>query len=125
MERLLRKKTEYTQNYIYYIEAIRKCNSANQIAEATIDDLLDLFFEVLGTKRIVFVFDNIDAYIEFENFQLIGAVQKLYKAALNKNHCSKFIFTCRSSISDVDTELLSIKLQGLTFRRDKKTIYRL
>ncbi len=94
--------------------------SANQIAEATIDDLLDLFFEVLGTKRIVFVFDNIDAYIEFENFQLIGAVQKLYKAALNKNHCSKFIFTCRSSISDVDTELLSIKLQGLTLEETKK-----
>lgn len=88
--------------------------SANQITDATIDDLLDLFFEVLGLRRIVFVFDNIDAYIEFENFQLIGAVEKLYKAALHKNHYSKFIFTCRSSVSDVDTELLSIKLQGLT-----------
>lgn len=93
---------------------------ANQIAEATIDDLLDLFFQVLGTKRIVFVFDNIDAYIEFENFQLINAVEKLYKAALNKNHCSKFIFTCRSSVSDVDTELLSIKLQGLTLEETKQ-----
>jgi len=92
---------------------------ANQIAEATIDDLLNLFFQELGTRRIVFVFDNIDAYIEFENFQLIGAVQKLYKAALNKNHFSKFIFTCRSSVSDVDTELLSIKLQGLTLEETK------
>lgn len=92
---------------------------ANQIVEATIDDLLDLFFQELGTKKIVFVFDNIDAYIEFENFQLTGAVQKLYKAALSKNHSSKFIFTCRSSVSDVDTELLSIKLQGLTLDETK------
>lgn len=88
--------------------------TANQISEATIDELLELFFQELGPKRIVFVFDNIDAYIEFENFQLIGAVQKLYKAALYKKHYSKFIFTCRSSVIDVDTELLSIKLQGLT-----------
>jgi tetratricopeptide (TPR) repeat protein len=87
--------------------------TANQIVEAAIDDLLDLFFQELGERKIVFVFDNIDAYIEFENFQLTGAVQKLYKAALTKNHCSKFIFTCRSSVNDVDTELLSIKLQGL------------
>lgn len=93
---------------------------ANQISEATIDDLLDLFFQVLGTRKIVFVFDNIDAYIEFENFQLIGAVQKLYNAALTKSHCSKFIFTCRSSINDVDTELLTIKLQGLSLDETKE-----
>ncbi len=93
---------------------------ANQISEATIDDLLDLFFQELGQRKIVFVFDNIDAYIEFENFQLIGAVQKLYKAALNKNHSSKFIFTCRSAINDVDTELLPIKLQGLTLEETKQ-----
>lgn len=92
---------------------------ANQISDATIDDLLDLFFQELGSRRIIFVFDNIDAYIEFENFQLIGAVQKLYKAALTKNHNSKFIFTCRSSINDIDTELLTIKLQGLTLDETK------
>jgi len=93
---------------------------ANQISEATIDDLLDLFFQELEARKIIFVFDNIDAYIEFENFQLIGAVQKLYKAALTKNHNSKFIFTCRSSLNDIDTELLTIKLQGLTLDETKE-----
>ena len=87
---------------------------ANQISEERIDELIEFLFQVLGDRQIIFVFDNIDAYIEFENFQLTGAINKLYKAALNKNHKSKFIFTCRSSINDVDTQLLSIKLQGLT-----------
>lgn len=86
----------------------------NQIADAGVDDLIELLFEELGSRRIIFVFDNIDAYVEFENFQLIGAVEKLYKAALSRNHNSKFIFTCRSSIEDIDTELLTIKLHGLT-----------
>lgn len=93
---------------------------ANQISDASIDDLLDLFFQELGARKIIFVFDNIDAYIEFENFQLIGAIQKLYRASLSKNHNSKFIFTCRSSINDVDTELLSIKLQGLNLDETKE-----
>lgn len=92
---------------------------ANQILNATIDDLLDLFFHELGERKIIFVFDNIDAYIEYENFQLIGAVQKLYKASLIKSHNSKFIFTCRSSLNDIDTELLTIKLQGLTLEETK------
>ena len=87
---------------------------ANHIADEKVDDLIELFFEELGKRQIIFTFDNIDAYIEFENFQLIGTVQKLYKAALSKSHCSKFIFTCRSSINDIDTELLTIKLQGLS-----------
>ncbi len=93
---------------------------ANQIAEERIDDLIELFFQELGSRRIIFVFDNIDAYIEFENFQLIGAVQKLYKAALSKDHNSKFIFTCRSAINDVDPELLQIKLKGLTLEQTQK-----
>ncbi|MCX6232774.1 MAG: TIR domain-containing protein [Bacteroidetes bacterium] len=92
---------------------------ANQISEASIDDLIDLLFQELGSRKIVFVFDNIDAYIEFENFQLTGAVQKLYLASLTKNHCSKFIFTCRTSINDIDTELLTINLQGLSLEETK------
>nr|WP_288210138.1 toll/interleukin-1 receptor domain-containing protein [uncultured Dysgonomonas sp.] len=92
---------------------------ANQISEATIDELIELLFQELGSRKIVFVFDNIDAYIEFENFHLIGAVDKLYKAALKRNHNSKFIFTCRSSINDVDPELLSIKLLGLSLEETK------
>jgi len=87
---------------------------ANQITEATIDELIDLFFLELNNRKIIFVFDNIDAYIEYENFQLTGALQKIYKAAITKNHNSKFLFTCRSSLNDIDPELLIIKLQGLS-----------
>jgi tetratricopeptide (TPR) repeat protein len=87
---------------------------ANQIAEERIDDLINLLFIELDKRKIIFVFDNIDAYVEYEAFQLTGAIQKLYKAALTKNHDSKFIFTCRAAINDVDPELLQIKLQGLS-----------
>ncbi|SDN13325.1 NB-ARC domain-containing protein [Daejeonella rubra] len=87
---------------------------AKEIANEKIEDLIELFFSELENRRIIFVFDNIDAYIEFENFQLTGTVLKLYKAALSKIHQSKFIFTCRSSINDIDIELLTIKLEGLS-----------
>lgn len=86
---------------------------ANQLADESFDDLIEFFFSQLGDRHIVFVFDNVDAYVEFENFQLIGAIDKLYQAALNKSHSSQFIFTCRTSINDIHVQLLSIRLQGL------------
>lgn len=95
----------------------------NQIADERIDDLIELLFQQLNDRRIVFVFDNVDAYIEYENFQLTGAVYKLYKAALTQNHNSKFIFTCRSTVNDIHTDLLIIKLQGLSMM-DTDSLFR-
>ncbi|OWP62438.1 hypothetical protein CDA63_14210 [Hymenobacter amundsenii] len=86
---------------------------ANQISNASIGELIDIFFQKLENRKIVFIFDNIDSYMEFESFQLIGGVGKLYQEALNRSHFSKFIFTCRSTINDVHPELLNLRLQGL------------
>jgi tetratricopeptide (TPR) repeat protein len=86
----------------------------NQISDEKIDDLIELLFLKLEKRKIVFVFDNIDAYIEFENFQLIGTVDKLFKAAIKESHNSKFIFTCRSTLNEIHPELLDIRLTGLS-----------
>lgn len=84
------------------------------IKDEPLKALLDMLFEFLVNRRIVFVFDNIDKYIDLEYFTLTGGIEKLYSHIKNRPHSSKFIFTCRPSVMIADINFYQIKLDGLT-----------
>lgn len=77
-------------------------------------ELVDMFFHHLGSRRIVFVFDNIDSYIDLENFIPTGDFGYLFSQCMKKNHYSKFIFTCRPFIKEAAIDFYQIKLSGLS-----------
>lgn len=77
-------------------------------------DLVDSFFYYLADRKIIFVFDNIDSYIDLENFIPTGDIGYLFKECLNRNHNSKFIFTCRPFIKEAGVDFYQIKLSGLS-----------
>lgn len=77
-------------------------------------ELVDVFFQFLGERRIVFVFDNIDSYIDLVDFVPTGDLGYLYNQCMNKNHNSKFIFTCRPFIKEAGIDFYQIKLSGLS-----------
>lgn len=79
-------------------------------------ELVDIFFHHLGNRRIVFVFDNIDSYIDLENFIPTGDFGYLFSQCMNKNHNSKFIFTCRPFIKEAAIDFYQIKLSGLSIK---------
>ncbi len=87
--------------------------SHSDISKLQIDDLLDLFLRHLGDRSIIFVFDNVDHYLEIEKEKLIGSPADLLRKIRMAHVRSKFIFTCRGNISDSGSDVLNIRLQGL------------
>ena len=79
-----------------------------------IEALINLFFRELDKTSGLFVFDNIDSYIDLEKFEPVGHIGKLVELALKNHHNSKFIFTCRPFIHYAGTDFLQLQLSGLT-----------
>jgi len=84
------------------------------------EQLVDIFFNVLGKKPGIFVFDNIDHYVDVDGKVAIGAMGYLIKSALERSHESKFIFTCRPKIQYYQDGFLEIKLNGFTLEETKE-----
>jgi NAD-dependent SIR2 family protein deacetylase len=78
------------------------------------NQLVDTFFKVLGKRKIVFVFDNIDNYIDLEEFTPAGSFAYLLEQIMKKDHNSKFIFTCRPFIREAGVDFYQIQLDGLS-----------
>lgn len=77
-------------------------------------ELVDTFFYVLKDRKIIFVFDNIDNYIDLESFIPSGSFGYFYEQIVAKNHKSKFIFTCRPFIREAVVDFFQIKLTGIS-----------
>lgn len=78
------------------------------------NQLVDIFFKILGERKIVFVFDNIDNYIDLEEFTPAGNFAYLLDQIMKRNHNSKFIFTCRPFIREAGVDFYQIRLDGLS-----------
>lgn len=76
-------------------------------------DLINLFFDKLGSKKGIFVFDNIDKYIDLQKFTPSGEMEVFFSKALKSQHNSKFIFTCRPFIHFAGIGFYQVKLEGL------------
>ena len=77
-------------------------------------DLVDIFFEKLGKQRGIFVFDNIDKYIDLNKFLPAGDMAIFFEKVMRAPHNSKFIFTCRPFIQYAGVGSHHLKLEGLT-----------
>lgn len=79
------------------------------------DALVDTFFDELGSQKGVFVFDNIDKYIDLQKFTPSGDMSIFFHKALKTPHNSKFIFTCRPFIHFAGIGFYQVQLEGLEF----------
>lgn len=87
--------------------------TAKQLENISNKDLVDEFFKQLSDKRIIFVFDNIDSYIDLESFTPIGGMKYFFEQALEVDHKSKFVFTCRPFIREAGSNFYQLTLSGL------------
>ncbi|MEE4078624.1 SIR2 family protein [Pseudomonas viridiflava] len=84
-----------------------------QLAGLETDLLIDIFFRELGSQKGIFVFDNIDKYIDLQKFTPSGDMGTFFNQALKTHHKSKFIFTCRPFIHQASIGFYQVKLEGL------------
>jgi hypothetical protein len=109
------KEEEHKFHYKIYSMIQKVCPSINQNKLVGLSDeqLITLFFKKLGKQKAVFVLDNIDSYIDLENFEPVGSIKKLFDSAIFYEHNSKFIFTCRPFIRYAGLDFHQLKLTGL------------
>jgi len=79
----------------------------------TAEQLVDLLFRALGQRRVLFVFDNVDHYIDLETGDPEGHLATLIDQALTRSHRSLFLFTSRPPIHVDKVRFQSLKLEGL------------
>ena len=109
------KEEEHKFHYKIYSMIQKVCPSINQNKLVGLSDeqLITLFFKKLGKQKAVFVLDNIDSYIDLENFEPVRSIKKLFDSAIFYEHNSKFIFTCRPFIRYAGLDFHQLKLTGL------------
>lgn len=81
--------------------------------------LIEKFFSALSEKKGVFVFDNIDKYIDLAALKPHGDMGTFFEYALKTNHESVFIFTCRPFIQYAGVGFYQIRLEGLNLEDTK------
>lgn len=86
---------------------------AAKIANEPVEELINLFFKTLGERKILFVYDNVDRYIDLADFKPIGGLGKLFEEANVRSHRSSFVFTCRPHVVSNSSEFLEIPLKEL------------
>jgi hypothetical protein len=83
------------------------------IANNKIDVLTEILIHHAREQCILFVFDNIDHYIDLEGHRLAGVADAFLEKFLRLQSNCKIVFTCRPLIQYSDLPILSLKLEGL------------
>ncbi|MGL5527974.1 MAG: SIR2 family protein [Plesiomonas shigelloides] len=110
---------KFQHKIVSMIKKVDHNTEINKLMGLTDEDLVDLFFAKLSNKKSVFVLDNIDSYIELEEFEPVNGIGYLFRKAISLNHNSKFIFTCRPFIRYAGVDFYQLSLSGLT---EKNTV---
>lgn len=100
----------------------RRALLTNDLIGLDTEVLVDIFFEKLASQKGVFVFDNIDKYIDLEKFTPTGDIAYFFEKALKTAHRSKFVFTCRPFIHHAGIGFYQVQLEGLEFDDVKRLI---
>ncbi|WP_238900274.1 metallophosphoesterase [Clostridium sp. YIM B02500] len=87
--------------------------SVSLYKDEKIEDTIKRFYCYLKRNKILVVFDNIDAYVDIINQQIVNELAQVVEMSLEKEHNSLVMLTCRIPISDNRANFLPINLNGL------------
>ena len=87
---------------------------ANQIEVTDIRALIGILLHVLGNRKALLVFDNVDQYIDLDTFELVKGLDVLVGEVQSRGHQSLFLFTCRLDVRVDESRALRVPLAGLT-----------
>lgn len=86
---------------------------ASDLASETFESIVRTFLTLSISQRGVFVFDNIDRYVEVNNALAVKGMHTLIEGALRSPGASKFIFTTRPKLYYENPYFSQIELHGL------------
>jgi len=109
---------EEDHNFFFKVASLIKLLNRDfkikEYSEYTEEEIIALFFKTLGDKSCLFVFDNVDSYVDLESFEPVGGIGQLFRESVRVDHKSRFIFTCRPFIRYASIGFYQFTLSGLT-----------
>ncbi len=87
--------------------------TGDDLAKRSIESLTQVLLDLVKDTAVLFVFDNVDHYIDLELFRMTGSPDVFVKALLLSGSKSKVVFTCRPSVAYAHPRALSLHLEGL------------
>ncbi len=85
-----------------------------RIDSIDVEAVIAILFRFIGDKRILFVFDNVDQYVDLETMQLVKGLDLLVSEIQTRAHRCTFVFTCRPDVDVSDERSLVLPLQGFS-----------
>jgi tetratricopeptide (TPR) repeat protein len=87
--------------------------SGADVSQQSIEVLTELLLKNAADKKLIFVFDNVDHYVDLELNRMTGSIDRFINAFLARQTESKVFFTCRPFIQYENSAVQSLKLEGL------------
>jgi tetratricopeptide (TPR) repeat protein len=87
--------------------------TSDMLVESSDADLADLLVACSLEARTIFVFDNVDHYVDLEKFRFVGLLDKLVTTFAATPTTSKLILTCRPQVRYSEASIITIPMPGL------------
>lgn len=87
----------------------------DELTDASTHDLVKYLFEQIEERVCLFVFDNVDQYVNVNDNSFVSGVSTFVNEALRSRHNCLIIITCRPRISYPNIRFSEIYLDGLLF----------
>jgi tetratricopeptide (TPR) repeat protein len=87
--------------------------SGKDLAKQSADELVEVLTTLIRDIRVLFVFDNVDHYVDLETGRMVGSVNAFVSSLLAREVSAQVLFTCRPLIFYDDPLILSCHLSGI------------
>ena len=87
--------------------------SGEDLAKQDSKSIIEILLPLLKDRKVLFVFDNVDHYVDLETAKMTGAADSFIQALLRSESTSRAVFTCRPAVTYEDSGGLNIHLEGI------------
>ena len=87
---------------------------ASDMSGENVESVIKLFFNITLSIKGVFVFDNIDQYVDVHRSQVVESMNVFIQSALKSAGRSRFIFTSRPKLNYESPVFFQVELHGLS-----------
>jgi tetratricopeptide (TPR) repeat protein len=87
--------------------------SGEDLAKQSVGTMVEILFKVIEDVPVLFVFDNVDHYVDLESEKMVGSPDTFVSAMLGSGSKSRVIFTCRPIVTYNSPFALSLRLEGI------------
>jgi tetratricopeptide (TPR) repeat protein len=88
--------------------------SAVNLAKQSTAAITALLVGLIKNVEALFVFDNVDHYVDLENGKLTGSPEIFINELIQSESNSQAVFTCRPAVNYSSSSVLGLRLEGLT-----------